>query len=515
MADLLSQLLTFLRAAWMYRWYGLLLAWAGALCGWVFVAMMPDRFEASARVYVDTQSMLRPLMNGIAVQPNVDQQISIMSRTLISRPHLEKVVRMADLDLKIKTQDEKEALLDRLAKRIEIRAAGRDNLFEISFQDARPESARNVVQALLTIFVEGSLGDKRKDADSARRFLDEQIKAYEQRLIQAESAVKDFKRQHLGQMPEDGKDYYSQLQSIGIALNQAKLELAEAQKSRDAIKSQLVGDELVVISPSDDAGTQGVNPELDARINTLKKNLDGLRLNYTEQHPDIVAAKRIIEQLEEQRKQEAKQRKPVSYNAGQNTAMQQLKVALADQEAKVAALSARVNEYSARFNAQKAAVNSIPQVEADYTQLVRDYDINKKNYEQLLARRESAHLSGEMDASANVVDFRVIDPPRVPSTPSAPNRPLLMSGVLLLAIGGGFALAILLSQLRPTFNSRRELRDVTGLPVLGVVSMIWTPEQKGRQRRSLLAFSSCFAGLLLAFGGAMSIIVWMPKQWLG
>lgn len=510
MNEVLSQILAALRAAWNYRWYGMGFAWALAVCGWVFVMMMPNRYEASTRVYVDTQSMLRPLMNGLAVQPNLDQQISVMSRTLISRPNLEKVVRMADLDLKIKTQDEKEALLDRLAKRIEIKAAGRDNLFEIAFQDTKPESARNVVQALLTIFVEGSLGDKRKDSDSARRFLDEQIKAYEQRLTQAENAVKEFKRQHMGQMPEDGKDYYSQLQAISVALNQAKLELSEAQKARDAIKSQISGDDLVVIAPNEDV--QGVNPELDARINSLKKNLDALRLNYTEQHPDIVAAKRIIQQLEEQRTQEAKQRKSVNYGgvAG-NSAMQQLRVALADQEAKVAALTARVAEYTSRFNSQRAAANSIPQVEADYTQLVRDYQVNKQNYENLLNRRESAHLSGEMDANASVVDFRVIDPPRVPSQPAAPNRSLLLSGVTLAAIGAGFVLAFLLSQLRPTFNTRRELRDVTGLPVLGVVSMIWTPEQQQKRRKSMLVFASCFAGLLLMYAGVVGSVAFLPK----
>jgi polysaccharide chain length determinant protein (PEP-CTERM system associated) len=510
MNDVLSQVLAALRAAWNYRWYGLGFAWVLAVCGWVFVMTMPNRYEASARVYVDTQSMLRPLMNGLAVQPNLDQQISVMSRTLISRPNLEKVVRMADLDLKIKTQEEKEALLDRLAKRIEIKAAGRDNLFEIAFQDTKPEAARNVVQALLTIFVEGSLGDKRKDSDSARRFLDEQIKAYEQRLAQAENAVKEFKRQHMGQMPEDGKDYYSQLQAISVALNQAKLELAEAQKARDAIKSQISGDDLVVMSPNEDV--QGVNPELDARINSLKKNLDALRLNYTEQHPDIVANKRIIQQLEDQRSQEAKQKKAVNYGgAAGNSAMQQLRVALADQEAKVAALTARVNEYTSRFNSQRAAANSIPQVEADYTQLVRDYQVNKQNYESLLNRRESAHLSGEMDANASVVDFRVIDPPRVPSHPAAPNRSLLLSGVTLAAVGAGFVLAFLLSQLRPTFNTRRELRDLTGLPVLGVVSMIWTQEQQNKRRKSLVVFASCFAGLLLMYGAVVGSVAFLPK----
>jgi uncharacterized protein involved in exopolysaccharide biosynthesis len=161
-----------------------------------------------------------------------------------------------------------------------------------------------------------------------------------------------------------------------------------------------------------------------------------------------------------------------------------------------------VAEYTSRFNSQRAAANSIPQVEADYTQLVRDYQVNKQNYENLLNRRESAHLSGEMDANASVVDFRVIDPPRVPSQPAAPNRSLLLSGVTL---------AFLLSQLRPTFNTRRELRDVTGLPVLGVVSMIWTPEQQQKRRKSMLVFASCFAGLLLMYAGVVGSVAFLPK----
>jgi polysaccharide chain length determinant protein (PEP-CTERM system associated) len=301
------------------------------------------------------------------------------------------------------------------------------------------------------------------------------------------------------------------LQAVSVALNQAKLELAEAQKSRDAIKSQISGDDLVVMAPNEDV--QGLNPELDARINALKKNLDALRLNYTEQHPDIVAGKRIVQQLEDQRALEAKQRKSVNYGGvAANSAMQQLRVALADQEAKVAALTARVGEYTSRFNSQRAAANSIPQVEADYTQLVRDYQVNKQNYENLLTRRESAHLSGEMDANASVVDFRVIDPPRVPSQPAAPNRPLLLSGVTLAGIGAGFLLAFILSQLRPTFNSRRELRDITGLPVLGVVSMIWTPEQQRKRRKGLIVFASCFGGLLLMYTSVTGAVAYLSKM---
>src|SRR6188768_3701723 len=100
MQELVHQILATIRGMWKFRWQGLIATWVVAIAGVVIVWRIPDQFEASARVYVDTDSILKPLMSGLAVQPNVDQQITMLSRTLISRPNLEKLVRMADLDLK-------------------------------------------------------------------------------------------------------------------------------------------------------------------------------------------------------------------------------------------------------------------------------------------------------------------------------------------------------------------------------------------------------------------------------
>src|SRR5215831_2245835 len=121
MHEVVEQLLGYLKGAWRYRWYGVATAWAVAIGGWLFVYVMPDRYEASARVYVDTQSVLRPLLAGLTVQPNVDQMVAMMSRTLISRPNIEKVIRMADLDVKLKTTEERETLILRLARELQIR----------------------------------------------------------------------------------------------------------------------------------------------------------------------------------------------------------------------------------------------------------------------------------------------------------------------------------------------------------------------------------------------------------
>lgn len=479
------------------------------LIGWGMVYTLPNRYEASARVYVDTESILKPLLSGLAVQPNVDQRVVMITRTLISRPNVERVIRMADLDITTKTAEEKEALIDRLSKQIEIKSAGHDNLYTIAFPDTSPENAKKVVQSLLTIFVESSLGDKRKDADQARRFLDEQIKAYEQKLLLAEKGLKEFKQRNLGFAPGQGpgQDYYSRLADSGAALAQARLELKEAENGRDALRKQISGDEPVMLSDREISAS----PELEARIQALRKNLDNFRLNYTEQHPDILATKRVLDQLEAQKKQEVDEKRKAGGGVRQSPTFQNMQLALAEAEATVASLRVRVSEYERRYEAMKGAANRVPQVEAEFTQLNRDYDVNKRNFEQFLSRRESAQISGDMDANTGAMDFRIIDPPRVPLVPSSPNRPFLMSMVLFAGICGGIALAFILSQIKPTFTDRKTLREATGLPILGAVSMIWTDQERGKRKRNLAALAASYAGLIAAYSGLMAALALLMR----
>lgn len=501
MHEFAEQLLSYLKATWRYRWYAVVVSWIAAIGGWIAVAQLPNQYEASARVYVDTQSVLRPLLAGLAVMPNVNQMVTMMSRTLISRPNVDKVIRMADMDIKVQTPEERDEMITSLTKRITIKSAGAENLYTIAFTDGDPQQAKRVVQSLLTIFVEGSLGNKRQDSDSARRFIDEQLKSYNDKLVAAESAVTEFKRRHMGIMGAEGRSYYTRMAEAEAALNQARLELKEAENSRDAIKSQLTGETPVWLG---EGVVEERNPEIDGRVQGLQQRLDNLRLNYTDQHPDIIAINRMIEQLKEQKKAEAKAKKPSPVRGQtQNTVVQQLSVALAEAEANVASRKARVAEYEKRYSVLRDKANAVPQVEAEFKQLTRDYEVTRKNYEGLLARRESIQISGEMEASTTVVDFRIIDPPQVPFVPKAPNRPLLMSMVLLAAVVGGAGFAFLMSQIRPTFSNERRLREVSGVPVFGTVVMAWTEAQIAKRKRGLIAFMASFLSLLSAYAAIM------------
>ncbi len=508
MSNIIEQLQGYLKSVWQYRWIGLSVSWAVGLLAATLVYQIPNRYEASARLYADTQSVLKPLMAGMAVQPNVEQQLGIISRTLISRPNVEKVLRMTDLDLSAKTTSDRDQLIDAVASSTTIKATGQ-NLYVISYVHENPETARRVVQAFLSLFVESSVGDKRKDSDSARRFLDDQIKAYEQKLVQAENALKEFKQKNIGVMPGAGGDYVGRISESTSQLNQAKLELREQEQIREALRQQLTGEAPSLIGDPNSAQS-GLVPEIDTRLENLKKNLDGLRLQYTDQHPDVIQTKRLIAELEKQRSEEIKQRRAQGTVAigAQNPVYQQLRVSALQAEANIVSLRTRVNEYEARLTAMKKNANTVPQVETDLVQLNRDYEINKRNYETLLSRRETAQMSGDMEATAGVADFKIIDPPRVPNKPAFPNRPLLLLGALLGALGAGIAIAFLLSQLRPTYANRNSLREDTGLPVLGTVALIWTPAQKLLRRRHLLWFLSGTGGLVFCYSLFLGIAAW-------
>ncbi len=537
MQELLQQVQSALRGMWKFRWPALILAWVVAVIGTVVVWRIPNQYEATARIYVDTDSILKPLMSGLAVQPNIDQQIGMLSRTLISRPNLEKLVRMADLDLKSESKASQEALIDQLAKNIEIRTAGGVNLYSMAYRDNEPDKAKRVIQSMVSIFVETGLGASRKDTDSAKTFLTEQIKTFEAKLEAAESRLKDFRLQNLERASADGKDAAGHLGDTYAQLEAAKLQLREADRAREAAKRQLaeargeapktgvlpdlLAQRSAKNSKAGASAPQGnfATPEIDSRIDAQKRNLDGLLQRYTEQHPDVVNARRLIKDLEDQKTKEIKElarlealKPPVPKSAAdESLAVQELSRMLATAEVQSASIQARVEEFGSRYAAQREALKSAPQVEAEFSQLNRDYAITKKNYEDLVQRRQSAVMSGELDVASGVADFRLIDPPRVNPKAVYPNRPLLLPLVLLAALGSGLFFAFAASQVRPTFADAAELRAQTGLPLLGVVTMLSTDEDRKRERRSLFRFVSASGGLVGVFVAGLIAMTLMTR----
>ena len=508
MQELVEQLLAILRGMWQRRWIGLGVAWLAAIIGAIVVFRLPDKYEASARVYVDTQSLLQPLMGGMAMSPDAGQQVAILSRLMLSRPNLEKIIRKSDLDTSAGANAAD--LVDLAAGSLSISRAGGDNLYTIAFRYADGRKARDVVQAALSTFIEQSLGQTRGGTDSARKFVDEQIKDYENKLRESEARVQAFRLKYLGLFGTSGQGYVSQMSALTEQIKDTRIELRVAEQTRDGIRQQLA--EQTQRGPGVTSKRVAVItvPELDSRINDQKRQLDELLRKYTEQHPDVVGTKRLLAQLEEDRRNEiearskAREDEPNNALSGDPIA-QQLKVALNDAEANLTTVRARLGEYDARYNQFRSSAESLPKIDIEYTQLNRDYDMQKRQYESLVLKRETATMTGKLE-DAGIAEFRIIDPPRVTPNPVAPNRLLLLAGVVAVSLLAGLAMSWLVSQARPTFHDGRSLREVAQRPLLGMVSILPTHGLQVMRRRAALLFAGGVSGLLASYVGAFAFL---------
>jgi polysaccharide chain length determinant protein (PEP-CTERM system associated) len=500
--------LQYLTSMWRRRWTAILTCWVISIAGWGAVMMMPRQFDSQGRFYVDVDSMLTPMLRGIAIDVNPLQHLEYLRNTLLSRPNLEQVIHLADLEHTINTPAEKEALIGALASDVSIRAQTA-NLYVISYRNRNPIVAKNVVQSLLTLFAERSTDNQRVEMDKAQKFLNEEIAGYESQLRAAEKRRAEFHQQNMFLLPGAGTTV-PRLEAMRETIHQAEQDYQDAVVKRDGLKSQLAAvPQFVSIDANAPIFINGRNlTPTEARLDEAQRNLDALRLRYTEQHPDVLAARRQIAEMEAevQKEKERATANPTDAtknltrkNQITNTVYEQLKVRLVDAEGMVATTKRRLDDLRMQKTELDKSAHLAPEVEAKAQDLDRDYGIIKRNYEELLQRREAAILAQAADTRADQITFRIVDPPQVPITPSTPNRPLLFSAVLLIGLGAGGGLALLLTQIDRSFGSGSQLREL-GLPVLGVVAYVRSPSPRPAYLAQAAAFAVISISLLAVYG---------------
>ena len=512
MHSLIQQLTEELRSTWRFRWYAVAAAWGIGVVGLGVVAWLPDIYEASARVYVDGNSRLRPLLSDRIVAPDVATELAYVRQALRSRDYLRRVATENGLDSAAISPGDREEVLQRLANTLVIDASpvergtgsGASYIFTISFRDKNPEIAVGVVRTLMDSLIENTLGAKRDDADMAERFLDDRIAEYEARLEQAEQALAEFQRANSDTLPGTEGNYFERIQREQERVAATRRELRLAQSRRQRLELQLTSEAPLTLEDPALAREPAPN-SIDARIRDNQAELDRLLLQYTERHPEVIALRETLERLEAQR---AEQLRALGVSdsdqeistLGANPVYQALQIAMNEVDVEIATLQADLRDRENRLDDLRALVDEMPGVEAELARLNRDYDVVYEQYQAVIKSRETQQLSQQASAT-DQVEFRVLNPPRAGIEPVAPRRLLLLAALLVVALGGGAGLAFLLAQLRPVVSSVRALRELSGLPVIGAVSGFVDARNARQRRMAILSFSTSTAGLILLIGG--------------
>jgi len=496
-----EQLITiygYLHGMWRYRWSALLIAWIAALTGWFVVLTLPDQYKANAVIYIDTDSVMKPLLEGLAVDTDTVDELKVMSRILLSRENLLSVMRETDMDLQVDTPKEREQVMVGLAREIRLEGSGtKSNIFEISYSAPSAEIVYKVVSHLLSKLIEGTLNSGRTDTVMAQEFLDTQIAEHERRLTLAEERLAKFKKENLGFMPDERGGYYSDLQRRRVEIEHTRMAMTLAERRLSELRKQLQ-DERPLLG----GGSQGA--ESVTKLVQYQEQLADLLAQYTEQHPDV---EEMREKIADINANPAGNTGAVVTGTGQsaefNPVYQDLKIEMSKASVEVETLKLQLSDQEGRLEKLKLSIDAIPEVEARLAKLNRDYEVTRERYLNLVERRESARLAQEVGKTSSDFTFQVIDPPVVPVLPSGPNRLSLLAGVLFAALGAGLGWGLLRYQMKPVFIDFAQYRSASRLPVLGAVSLYLTPQHKKRRQRQLVSFLSVTVLLVVLFGGVL------------
>ena len=480
-----------LHAIWTRRWLAVIVAWGICVLGWLVVSQMPSRYESKARVFVQLRSIL-PDALGTPGQAQDQKSVDTIRQTLVSAVNLQKVVRGTDLANTVASERDIADRVSGLAQAIKIESQ-QDNLFQITTSAASPKLARDITQKLIDIFVEQNLAGDRTQSTQSLRFLDSQLAQRQRQLQDAEAKRADFQNRYLGSLPGTGT-VADRISAARTQMAQVDGDLAAASSSQAAIAGQMAGTPQSVAGVG---GVPGAGPAR-ARLNAIQGQLaDARARGYTEAHPDVVALRGQLAAATG-----AARGEPMS-GAGAGGTPNPLYLSLqamqADKQAQVAALRMRKAQLQGDLDVLNEKLAGDPEVAAQQGQIDRDYAVLKTQYDQLLAQREQIAIRGQAQTQADGSQFKVIDPPTLARAPTAPNRFLLLTGVLIAGIAGGIGAAFGIGQLRSTFATSGHLEKATGMPVIGAIGEVVTRLQADERARRLKLFVGAGAGLAAAY----------------
>jgi polysaccharide chain length determinant protein (PEP-CTERM system associated) len=498
-----------IRGAWRFRWYAILVAWGVCIVGWLIVLAMPETYSAWARVFVDTRTRLSQVTQGIAVESNIATEAEAVREALLGGPQLEKVARLAIPAYATASPAQQAAIIDGLRARLQVEATGAErnrpaDLYEITYTDRDRQTARAVVDQLLKLFLSSALGGTQEGSEQAQAFLTQQIAEYDKKLVAAETRLANFKRQNAGLVPGATGDYFSRLQAENDELDKDRLALTVAEQKRDELQRQL-SSEVPLMSGAHAAGAvagAAGGGDTASAIRETQARLEELLLRFTDKHPDVIAARRTLEDLKKRQQAEMEavkrgdQAAIAASGLAANPVYQGIKLQLSQADVEVAAARRQVSDREGKIAELRKLINTAPEVEAEYARLDRDYGVTRGQYQALVERLNRAKLAEKAEATG-VVRFEVVDPPTTSNRPVSPDRVRLILVVLLGGLVAGAGVAYLMHELRPVFSSARQLIELTQLPVLGVVSMTWLERHKAESRRAVWKYSMALGALVV------------------
>jgi polysaccharide biosynthesis transport protein len=465
---------------------------------------LPKTYEASSTVFIERSSIIDPLLKGVGVSSSMEEGLRNIRDGITSRNIIEKVVKKLGLDAKAKSPGQSESMIENIRKNLDIKIKStrerQTHLFIISYKGGEPGTVQNIVNTLVSEYIEENMSFKRTDAYGAYEFIENQLLEYKKRLEESDKSTREFREKNPRMVPQSETTLLGRLENFQTAKIEADIRLKELLRKRDNLQKQISGEKELTVA----FVTREGSPQ--ARLNTLNNQLMLLMTKYTDNYPEVVKVKNEIEELKKQISQakDSHAEASGSETAAMNPIYQQLKEELAKTDAETESLRGRSAELSRQQHEAQGILGRMPKEQEEWAKLQRDRNVYQRIYDDLLQKLENARVSKNLELTDKTATFRVVDPAILPALPINPDRVKIILLGIALGIASGLGIAFGLDYFDTSYKDEDSIEAGLKITVLASIPKIVTEaDELSAKKLDKKVFS--FAGIYLFIIGLVLI----------
>jgi len=525
-----------------HRWLLIVPSFLGVLGGLLYSRTQPSLYRSDAVIQVVPQRVPENYVSP-TVTERVEDRLRGLSQQVLSRTQLEKLItefnlfpqerQKYPLEDVIELMQSKRILIEPLAAAQSSRRDAQSEAFRVSFDYEDAAIAQKVVERLASFFIDTNARERGAQADQTSQFLESQLAEARTRLLAQEKLLENFRERNSGRLPTQTQTNMQAIQNTQLAL-QAMVESLARDRDRKMMLERLYNDAATdpaagappsvpqssgAPRAADGTATLPVTASPQQRLEAARTLLAQLQTRLSEKHPDVVRAKRLIEDLEKQVAADEMQR-PVSPEAGlevpatqeearRRDKLREMRAEIESLDRQIAFKESEERRMRGDITAYQARLEAVPGIESEWVALTRDYDTLAEKYKELLAKSENSKMAASLEQRQIGEQFRILDPPRVPLKPQSPNRTRINAIGTVAGLGLGLLLLGLAYYRDSTMRSESDLLSAIELPVLALLPLVTTEADLRRQRsRRRFVVAAVIAVLV-----GTSALAWFLQLW--
>jgi len=496
------------------KWWLILTFVLGTTCAAAYSYRLPPLYRTSTLILVEPQRIPTSYVNS-TVTSTVQERLSTISQQILSRTNLERIIVQFNLyqpqspivnpshvtestlqswrkslgqrvnhimKRLVPALDQStppmEVLVERMRQDIEVKVMAGNSAFSIAYAGTDPLIVMKVTNILASLFIDENLRIREQQAEGTSEFLADEHAEAKKELEKQEKALKDFKEQRMGALPEQMTANLRTLDRLQVELQTLNDGLKSAEDRKILYQAQLADLEkqMAGLKPATmpDIGSVG----LSSRLDQLKEELGRLQAQYKESYPDIGLLKQQIREVEEQlvrsetialAAKSPATSSPTLLTPSFISQRQAISLQLQAINAEIAALRAKQNRTAALVKEYENRVELTFENEQQLLNLTRDYEMSSQNYQALLQKRLNARIAENLEKRQKAEQFRILDPAKVPEKPYKPDRLKIILVGSLLSLGSGAGLVFLREFWKPSYRRPEDFQDTVQLPVLATI----------------------------------------------